>query len=134
MSDLPPEAEAAARELCDVHDRLAKDLGVWPMFYDREGRPIGTWEWTLKFDDFGYRVVCKTRVGGAEVSTVWLGLDHSLGEGPPMIFETMVFDDGKPGEDEHCERYPTEEAAVAGHEGIVEALTLREAAVDDPPA
>lgn len=25
------------------------------------------------------------------VSTVWLGIDHGWGEGPPLIFETMVF-------------------------------------------
>ena len=32
-----------------------------------------------------------TVVRGVTVSTVWLGLDHGFGVGPPLIFETMVF-------------------------------------------
>ena len=27
------------------------------------------------------------------VSTVFLGLDHQFGEGPPLLFETMAFED-----------------------------------------
>jgi hypothetical protein len=30
-------------------------------------------------------------LGVVVVSTVFLGLDHSFGEGPPLLFETMVF-------------------------------------------
>jgi len=41
------------------------------------------------------RVVAKTEVGSMCVSTVFLGLDHRLGEGPPLLFETMIF--GLPG-------------------------------------
>jgi hypothetical protein len=46
------------------------------------------------------------------VSTVFLGLDHSFGEGPPQLFETMIFG----GEhDEYQERYSTWDEAEAGH-------------------
>lgn len=38
------------------------------------------------------RKVGDTRVGPYWVSTVFLGLDHNWGEGPPLLFETMVFD------------------------------------------
>jgi hypothetical protein len=43
-----------------------------------------------------YRVdpwrVAETIVGDARVSTVFLGLDHRFGgEGPPVLFETMIF-------------------------------------------
>lgn len=49
------------------------------------------------------------------VSTVFLGLDHSFNdEGPPLIFETMVFPDTT------TERYSTYEQAVAGHEAMCE--------------
>jgi len=86
--------------------------------YDRQGKPMGLMEWARAFeaDD---RHVGDDRIGEAHVSTVWLGLDHSFGEGPPLIFETMIF--GGPHE-EYCERYSTEEEARAGHERIVAAL------------
>lgn len=37
------------------------------------------------------RIVAKTAVGDQSVSTVFLGLDHSFGGGPPLLFETMIF-------------------------------------------
>jgi hypothetical protein len=57
-----------------------------------------------------------------EISTVWLGIDHSFGDGgPPLIFETMIFgrdsDTGKTryGDERYQMRYATEAGAVAGH-------------------
>lgn len=64
------------------------------------------------------RVVDKTVVDGQEVSTVFLGLDHQWGIGPPVLFETMVFGLGS-SLDEHCERYSTWDDAIAGHDRIV---------------
>lgn len=65
------------------------------------------------------KVVDKTTVGTAEVSTVFLGLDHSFGDGPPILFETMVFygDSG-----DYTERYATWDEAVKGHVEIVAKL------------
>lgn len=57
-----------------------------------------------------------TRLPGAEVSTVFLGLDHQFGEGPPVLFETMIF--GGPLDQEQW-RYHTWEEAVAGHRAAV---------------
>jgi hypothetical protein len=74
----------------------------------RRARPDG---WTTPAED--PTRIGLDRVGEATVSTVWLGLDHRLGEGPPLIFETMVF--GGPGDDE-MERYSTEDQARAGHD------------------
>ncbi len=37
------------------------------------------------------RRVGETIVEGVRVSTVFLGLDHGWGEGPPILFETMIF-------------------------------------------
>lgn len=37
------------------------------------------------------RRVAKSMIGDVEVSTVFLGLDHSFGSGPPILFETMIF-------------------------------------------
>jgi hypothetical protein len=38
------------------------------------------------------RRVKETYVGDLCVSTIFLGLDHSWHEGPPVLWETMVFD------------------------------------------
>jgi len=54
------------------------------------------------------------------VSTVFLGLDHRYTpEGPPILFETLVFGLSADG-DEPQERYTTYEAAEAGHARWVE--------------
>lgn len=95
-------------------------------YYDTQGRPIDDVEqWSELFgarhegDDRWWRVGNTQINDEVHVSTVWLGLDHSFGDGPPLIFETMVFG----GEyDDWTERYSTWEQAEAGHERIVAAL------------
>lgn len=63
--------------------------------------------------------VGRTSVGkDVQVSTVFLGLDHGYGEGPPILFETLVF--GGP-LDQSGDRYCTWEEAEAGHERWVKA-------------
>ena len=40
------------------------------------------------------RVVDKTEIGGMRVSTVFIGLDKNVDvDGPPFLFETMIFGD-----------------------------------------
>src|SRR5215467_9051102 len=67
----------------------------------------------MKYEQPDYYRIGHTRIGQVTVSTVWLGLDHRFGEGPPIIFETMVF--GGP-DDQRQERYCTEAEALLGHE------------------
>jgi len=90
-------------------------------FYDRDGQPLTLDEWAAVMEDRDYRRVALTEVGGASVSTVWLGSDHNWSDdkGPPIIFETMIF--GGP-HDDFCERYSTEGQARAGHCSVVRAL------------
>lgn len=85
-------------------------------YYDRQGWPIDLMQYVHLMDDRDYREVEQTDIGDVLVSTVWLGLDHGLGDAV-LIFETMVF-----GGDLHLEqhRYPTEEQARAGHAEVVE--------------
>ncbi len=55
--------------------------------------------------------------GKSNVSTVWLGLDHSFdGKGPPIIFETMIFGGPING---YQWRYSTKEEALAGHKKVL---------------
>ena len=49
---------------------------------------ILTWS---KWFESANRRVDETQIGDASVSTVFLGIDHSFGSGPPLLFETMVF-------------------------------------------
>jgi hypothetical protein len=49
---------------------------------------------------------------GVKVSTVFLGLDHSFGDGPPLLWETMIF--GGP-HNEYQDRYSSYDDAIAGH-------------------
>jgi len=62
------------------------------------------------------RQVAYTKINGAKVSTVFLGLDHRWGEGPPLLFETLVFE-GK--HDGYCDRCCTWTEAEAQHAAVV---------------
>ena len=91
-------------------------------YYDKEGEPISLLTWGQLFEFLRYRVVAQTNVGNLMVSTVWLGLDHDLwGHGPPLIFETMIFDSDDLGHelDQQMRRYSTLEQAIAGHAEMV---------------
>lgn len=66
------------------------------------------------------RVVEQTQVDEhLWVSTVFLGIDHNWGDGPPLLFETMIFHDGD-GREEW--RYATWADAQAGHSRVVDEL------------
>jgi hypothetical protein len=65
------------------------------------------------------RVASDELEGGVLVSTVFLGLDHSRWQGPPLLFETMVFTGPHDG---WQDRYTTWDEAEAGHRRVVEAL------------
>lgn len=59
------------------------------------------------------RKIDNNYVGQVQISTVFLGIDHSFGDtDTPILFETMVFG----GEYDNCqERYYTIEEAKEGH-------------------
>jgi len=83
---------------------------------DEAGNPVpcdNLLEWGRWFENAGSkRQVARDSVNGANVSTVFLGLDHSWGDGPPLLFETMIF--GGP-HDQYQERYSTRAEAIEGH-------------------
>lgn len=47
------------------------------------------------------------------VSTVFLGLNHAWGDGPPMIFETMIFGGEHSDDQVRCSTYEEAEAQHA---------------------
>lgn len=83
---------------------------------DLEGRPVpcpDLMAWGSFFEQGDQRRVALAELpGGIRVSTVFLGLDHSWGHGPPVLWETMIF--GGP-EDDYCERYTSLDDAKFGH-------------------
>lgn len=89
-----------------------------------------------KLGDPKYRRVAETTIGQYWVSTVWIGLDYRMfGEGPPLIFETMVFSPKRKrrtiggkriwmlGDEVDRTRYSTEEEALRGHAEMVKRWT-----------
>ena len=103
--------------------------------YDQDGNQItmDQWSWLLARGE-DYRRLASDEVGSFWVSTVWLGLNHNWRDGPPLIFETMVFPvaDGEPdfGTVPECTRYSTRDEALAGH---AEVVTLIRATHQDLP-
>ena len=65
-------------------------------------------------------------IGEVRVSTVFLGLDHWFGDGPPMLFETMVFGGALDQEQDRCSTW---EAAEKMHELMCERVKRGTAAV-----
>ena len=89
-------------------------------YYDRQGNQISYKEYDELLNPTYKRVAETTLPNGLWISTVWMGLDHNWGAGPPLIFETMVFENGDMGADLNMARYATEEEAIKGHEEMVE--------------
>jgi hypothetical protein len=76
-------------------------------------------EWGRRFETAN-RHVALDQFHDATVSTVFLGIDHSFGGGPPLLFETMIF--GGPHSD-FQERYTSWDEAEEGHMRAVGKVT-----------
>jgi hypothetical protein len=95
-------------------------------YYDRQGNRMTLRQWARSFEKRPDRRVAETTLpDGTWISTVWLGLDHSFGSGPPLIFETMVFPSQDDMRDQDCDRYSTEAEALDGHARMVEKWTAK---------
>lgn len=95
--------------------------GKYVLDADGNVREAELMEWAMWFEDADNRRVAYTKFDdGTEVSTVFLGLDHSFGDGPPVLWETMAFG---PRANDIQERYTSREDAQAGHDRIVAELS-----------
>ena len=57
-------------------------------------------------------------VKGYLVSTIWIGSNMNYsGVGPPLIFETLIFNDK---DSMYCEKYSTWDEAIDGHERAIQ--------------
>lgn len=97
------------------------------LYYKLDGRRVvpckDLLEWAQWFET-AERHVADDSVEGYRVSTVFLGMDHSFspGDGPPVVFETMIF--APVGDYEAMDRYCTWEEAEAGHREMLQNLQL----------
>lgn len=112
----------------EATQRLLDDPYAFPYvrWYDRQGNRISLRQGDALLGDQEARRVGLTNVGPYVVSTVFLVLDHRYDDGPPVLFETMVFardefeDPDREGlQDFDSRRYCTEAEAAAGHEETV---------------
>jgi len=99
---------------------------------DADGEPqpcddLRTWG---EFMQTGDRIVAQETIGETKVSTVFLGIDHQFGQGPPVLWETMVFGGPLDGE---CDRYTTKAGAHDGHLAMVASVRAALARIQDPP-
>ena len=93
-------------------------------YYLRDGTPCTLEEFARRFEDPLEREVWTSELAdGVMVSTIWLGINHSFGDGPPRLFETAVFHGMKQIRANLARRYSTEAEARAGHAAVVAALT-----------
>lgn len=98
---------------------------------DHSVTPCEFMVWAKQFEEMSKadtRHVGDDMIKGYHVSTVWLGLDHQYFNGPPLIFETMVFHGDTCG-DIYMDRYTTWEQAVEGHKRAIQ--WVNEGAVHD---
>jgi len=94
---------------------------IWRPYYvlGPDGEPLHVRDvliWAAWFETADRRVAL-TDVGPGYVSTVFLGLDHGWGGGPPLLWETMIFN--VPGVDADHRRYTSRPDAIAGHADMV---------------
>lgn len=89
-------------------------------WYILQGRDVvpadsATWsQWIRTYRE--NKIVRQEAVGDRFVSTVFLGLDHQYGDGPPLVFETMVFESKDDFTDIYGCRCSTYDEAEAMHE------------------
>ena len=98
-------------------EKRMKEFGWWKLDENHTPQFMGTGVEVFRDSPDGvWKRVALTEVGPYRISTVFLGLDHSFDvEGPPILFETMVFFSRLGALDIDMDRYATWAEAEAGH-------------------
>jgi hypothetical protein len=92
--------------------------------YDDAGTPIATDHISMaRWLTNKRRRVAGDQIGTLSVSTVFLGINHQWGAGPPILWETMVF--GLPSDvDEIQLRYSSRADALEGHKRACDEIRM----------
>lgn len=75
-------------------------------------------EWSAWFET-DKRQIARYERDGSFVSTIFLGLDHNFGDGPPLLWETMMFHQGEWGPER---RAASKEDALQNHANMCKLL------------
>ena len=90
-----PERHKTVKDALRAIEQKFEELARRPLHYrllpDGRIEPCGMWEWAETMERKQH-VLRQTYIGDFLISTIFLGMDHSFGFGPPLLFETMVFD------------------------------------------
>jgi len=79
-------------------------------YFDRSGNPIDYEAWSVLIECPEYRIVAEDELeDGSLLTTLWLGLNHTIFVGERIIFETRHLPSNIQ------QRYSTEEEALEGH-------------------
>ena len=128
LAELPEEERVKAVAVNRAGEAIRRESYNKYVLVDNIPVPVGLGTWAAWFEveskkpDGGKRRVAETTlehpgIGPVWISTVFLGLDHSFGRGPRLLFETMVCwrhgSENKTWDNQW--RYPTWDTAVAGH-------------------
>ena len=92
---------------------------------DENGEPVlcdDLMSWGGWYVTADKRRVAANRINGIYISTVFLGLDHAFDDGPPVLWETMIFGGSQ---DQETWRYTSREAAARNHAAILRRIRLR---------
>lgn len=87
------------------------DQGYWILDDDR--RPVKVSDvltWGRWYERDEARNVGDEVINDARISTKFLGIDHRWSEGPPVLFETMIFGGEHDGYQERCSTWKQAEA------------------------
>jgi hypothetical protein len=116
------------RKAVERISRMFEEFGGTFTHYilDNERRPARTDILTFAawYENFDNRRVAETFTEHHHISTVFLGFDHGWGDGPPVLFETMVFgkDENRHVDDAATDimcRYVSWDDAETGHKTVV---------------
>lgn len=81
---------------------IPADLNTWAQMFETTDRHVGN-----------------DVLNGKHISTVFIGINRNFLTGEPLLFETMVFDEGG-SDDNYCEFSYTYEEALLTHEKVVQ--------------
>lgn len=93
--------------------------GIYFILDGREPKEVNDiLEWARWIEKNENKVIKQTNLpNNILVSTVFLGINHAFMDGPPILFETMIFG----GEhNQYQNRYATYEEAEKGHEEAIQ--------------
>lgn len=118
----PPKRDWAAmqRKLEEIEKDMPKFPGGGSRHYivNDSGEPIPAKfsVWAVWFERYPRkRVVKQEWICNVRISTIFLGLDHAWGGGPPVLWETMTFSNRKDFDQEQRRCAGCREQALAMH-------------------